>query len=158
MYEMEQVMPGETIEDPDSDPILRASDLRDAGRIVQARDLLKGLVDQDPRCLDAHAHLGMFEFDRSQQRALAHYEIGVSIGRCALGPDFHGVLAWDLIDNRSFLRCLHGAGLCLWRMKRFAEGEAIFDEMLWLNPSDNQGIRFLLPYVRRRERWRRDAY
>lgn len=28
-----------------------------------------------------------------------------------------------------------------------------FDRMLWLNPTDNQGIRFLLPQIRAGERW-----
>ena len=32
MYEMEQVPPGADPDDPDSDPILRANSLRDAGR------------------------------------------------------------------------------------------------------------------------------
>lgn len=30
--------------------------------------------------------------------------------------------------------------------------------LLWLNPSDNQGARFLIDSVRRREAWRPDAY
>jgi tetratricopeptide (TPR) repeat protein len=158
MYEMEQVLPGSDVQDADSDPILTATDLRDAGRLAEARQLLMRLIQDDPRCLDAYAHLGIFDFDKSPKRALLHYERGVEIGRHALGPGFHGVLAWGLIDNRPFLRCLHGLGLCLWRLQRFEEAEALFQEMLWLNPNDNQGVRFLLPHVRRRECWRRDAY
>jgi hypothetical protein len=32
----------------------------------------------------------------------------------------------------------------------------VFERMLWLNPSDNQGIRCLLPDVRARKAWMDD--
>jgi len=62
------------------------------------------------RCLDAHAHLGAFHFERRPARALLHYHVGVGIGRLSLGPDFGGVLPWGCLGNRPYLRCLHGAG------------------------------------------------
>ncbi|MFW6147480.1 MAG: hypothetical protein ACOC6B_03710 [Thermodesulfobacteriota bacterium] len=66
---------------------------------------------------------------------------------------FTGVLAWGLIDNRPFLRSMHGYGLCLWRLGRFDEAEHIFRQMLWLNPSDNQGVRFLIDEVKAKTAW-----
>jgi hypothetical protein len=48
---------------------------------------------------------------------------------------------------------MQGFGLCLWRLGRFEEAQAVFDRMLWLNPSDNQGIRFLIGDVRSRQSW-----
>lgn len=90
----------------------------------------------------AHSHLGSFVFDRRPQDAIRHYEVGLRIGELSLGDDFNGVLPWGWIDNRSFLRCLHGYGLCLWRLGRFDEAERLFDRMLWLNPSDNPGRAF----------------
>lgn len=48
---------------------------------------------------------------------------------------------------------MHGYGLCLWRLGRFEEAEHIFDRMLWLNPSDNQGARFLIDDVKARIGW-----
>jgi hypothetical protein len=47
-----------------------------------------------------------------------------------------------------------GFGICLWRLRRFKEARNIFERMLWLNPSDNQGVRFLLPDVRARRAWK----
>ena len=38
-------------------------------------------------------------------------------------------------------------------MERFDEAERVFERMLWLNPSDNQGARFLLRDVRARRPW-----
>jgi hypothetical protein len=48
---------------------------------------------------------------------------------------------------------MHGFGLCLWRLVRFDEAEHIFDRMIWLNPSDNQGVRFLIDEVRAKTAW-----
>ena len=57
------------------------------------------------------------------------------------------------IDNRLFLRCMHGFGLCPWRLSRFQEAAQIFDRLLWLNPADNQGVRLLVDHVRAKSRW-----
>jgi hypothetical protein len=43
--------------------------------------------------------------------------------------------------------------LCCWRLDRFEEAERIFERMLWLNPSDNQGARFLIGDVQARKAW-----
>jgi hypothetical protein len=147
MFEMEQVVPGADPEDFDSDPILEAAELRSAGDRRGAYKLLMGLLAKDLRCLDAHAHLGNLEFDRRPKQAVRHYEVGMMIGAFSLGKDFGGVLPWGLIDNRPFLRCVHGAGLCAWRLGDVRTAKAIFTKMLWLNPSDNQGARFHLAAV-----------
>jgi tetratricopeptide (TPR) repeat protein len=153
MFEMEQVLPGEDPDDPFDDPITRSNDLRNTGRRAEATKILMGLCQADLRCLDAHSHLGHLVFDHYPQDAIGHYEVGLRIGELPLGNDFSGVLLWSLIDNRPFLRCMHGYGLCLWRLGRFEEAERVFDRMLWLNPSDNQGVRFLLDEVKANTAW-----
>jgi len=153
MFEMEQVLPGENPDDPFNDPITRSNDLKDAGKRAEAIKILMELCQADLRCLDAHSHLGNFVFDHSPQVAIRHYEVGLRIGELSLGGDLTGVLPWGLIDNRPFLRCMHGYGLCLWRLGRFDEAEQIFQQMLWLNPSDNQGARFLIDEVKAKTAW-----
>lgn len=153
MFEMEQILPGEDPEDFDSDPIIQANDLREAGDVEGAWDLLSGVLEMDLRCLDAHAHLGSLMFDSSPFWAVNHYEAGVRIGELSLNPDFDVVLPWGCLDNRPFLRCLQGYGLCLWRLQRFEEAEKVFTRMLWFDPSENQGVRFILPKIRAREAW-----
>jgi len=153
-YEMEQVIP---VEDPDdlfSDPITESNDLNDAGLREEAYKLLMDLCKSDLRCLDAHSHLGSFFFDRGPEIAVRHYEVGLRIGELSLGEEFNGVLPWGFIDNRPFLRCMHGYGLCQWRLERFDEARLVFDRMLWLNPSDNQGIRFLIDEVSKGSNWK----
>jgi tetratricopeptide (TPR) repeat protein len=87
------------------------------------------------------------------QNAIRHYEVGMRIGELSLGNDFADVLQWGHSDNRPFLRCIHGYGLCLWRLGRFDEAIGVFDRMLWMNPSDNQGVRFLIDEVRAKTAW-----
>ena len=152
-FEMEQILPGDDPEDPDSDPILESNDLKAAGDYSGAYKILMELLESDSRCLDAHCHLGNLAFDHRPELAIKHYEVGVRIGELSLGKQFNGVLPWGLIDNRPFLRCLHGYGLCVWRLGQFEEAERIFERMLWLNPSDNQGARFLLNSIKDRKEW-----
>ena len=152
-FEMEQVLPGQDPEDPFSDPISESNESKDSGDIEGAYKILIDLCQADLRCLDAHSHLGNFVFHGRPKEAIRHYEAGLRIGELSLGEGFDGLLPWGWIDNRPFLRCMHGFGLCLWRLGRFEEAERIFDRMLWLNPSDNQGVRFLTGEVRARAAW-----
>ena len=152
-FEMEQVLPGADADDPFSDPITESNDRKDSGDSKGAYKILMDCCQADLRCLDAHAHLGNLVFDQLPKDAIRHYEAGVRIGELSLGEGFAGLLPWGRIDNRPFLRCMHGFGLCLWRLGRFQEADWIFDRMLWLNPSDNQGVRFLIGDVRAQVAW-----
>ena len=153
MFEMEQVLPGVDPEDFDSDPIVEASERNAAGDRVGARNILMNVLAEDLRCLDAHAHLGNFHFTRQPAQALRHYDMGMSIGALALGENFDGVLAWGLIDNRPFLRCMNGVGLCSWRLGKTREAAAVFRKILSLNPGDNQGARFNLAAIEAGKTW-----
>lgn len=152
-FEMEGVRPGVAPGDWDKDPIIEAIELRNSGDWLGARKQLMELLTEELRCLDAHAHLGSFNFDHQPSLALRHYEMGVRIGERSMGTNFDGLLVWGRLDNRPFMRCMHGYGLCLWRLERNDEAEEVFKRMLWLNPNDNQGIRFLLPQLRAGKRW-----
>lgn len=152
-YEMEQVLPGMKEDDYDSDPIREALELKDSGHFRKALNKLSDILEEDIRCIDAHSHLGLFKFDSCHEWAGLYYEVGVRIGEYSLGDGFNGLLSWGAIENRPFLRCLHGYGLCLWRAKRFKEAADVFNKMLWLNPNDNQGVRFLVPDVEAGRSW-----
>lgn len=158
-FEMQQVMPGvnpDEMDDPFDDPIVEAIEWKESGHFANAYNTLMRLCLADLRCLDAHAHLGNLLFDRHPRRAIRHYKVGTQIGEWSIGKDFTGLLPWRFMNNRPFLRCMQGLGLCLWRLQRFEEAEKVFSRILWLNPSDNQGIRFLIYPVRAKKRWRSD--
>jgi len=143
-------LPGE---DPDDNPTCTASELRAAGRAYVAHELLMKTLAKDLRVLDAHAGLGSMEFDERPRQALLHYEVGVRIGELSLPPDFDGLLTWAHLYNRAFLRCLHGYGLCLWRLGDSTTAKAVFERMLSFNPNDNQGVRFCWDDVRHGRSW-----
>ncbi len=153
MFAMEQVIPGENETDPFDDPILKAVELKESGHRAEARVSLMELCQADLRCLDAHAHLGGLIFDHRPAQAIRHYETGLRIGELSLDDNFTGVMPWSCMGNRPFLRCMHGYGLCLWRLDRFKEAELIFQRMLRLNPVDNQGVRFLIDKVNAETDW-----
>jgi tetratricopeptide repeat protein len=137
----------------DENPTCDAAELAQTGDLEGARELLMDVLCSDLRCIDGHAHLGNLEFEHSPERAMVHYEIGIRIGELSLPPGFDGVLVWGRIYNRPFLRCLHGYGLCLWRLGKLAEALQVFERILSLNPNDNQGVRFSWHDARRGRSW-----
>lgn len=153
-FEMQQVIPGgESPADPDY--ISYAMDRHKARDTDTAKMVLMRLLSQDLRCLDAFAHLGLIHFNSTTfALAVRYYEMGVRVGELSLGAGFSGVLPWGHIDNRPFLRCLHGYGLCLWRDDQYEAAAGVFERMLWLNPWDNLGVRFIIEKVRQRRPWK----
>ncbi len=143
-------LPGLSI---DENPTCHAAELAEAGDREGACALLMDVLGTDLRCLDAHAHLGNLAFDSSPERARVHYEIGMRIGELSLPAGFDGLLVWGRLHNRPFLRCLHGYGLCAWRMGRLDEARQVFERILALNPNDNQGVRFCWDDVRKGRSW-----
>lgn len=156
-FEMDHVLPGADPDDPDDDPILRAVEFKESGSGEEARRELMDVLVEDLRCLDAHAHLGNFAFRHFPERALRHYEVGMRIGDLSLPREFDGVLPWGAIDNRPFLRCLHGYGLALWKLGRFGEAAAALGRLLDLNPGDHQGAGFEVEEVRAGHPWQDPA-
>gem|GEM_PF-2284389 len=146
-WEMENILPGFDLDSFDC-PIGEGIDLMNAGDWDGAVKHMKGLLKMDARCLDAYAHLGNWYFEQDEPKdhntAKNYYKTGVAIGMKSMGSKVNDVFPWGLIDNRPFMRCLHGLGLCFYRQKMPNEALLIFSKMIWLNPSDNQGARFLV--------------
>jgi hypothetical protein len=140
-------------DDPEENATCDAAELCEIGRVAEANALLMETLGRDLRVLDAHAGLGNIIFERSPERAIVHYEIGVRIGELSIPEDFDGLLVWGRIYNRAFLRCLYGYGLCLWRLGNLVAAKTVFERILAFNPNDNQGIRFCWNDVRRGRSW-----
>ncbi len=99
-----------------------------------------------PDCADAYVLLAEEEAD-SLQRALELYQKGVTAGRRLLGEDYFEENAgyfWGLLETRPYMRAMEGKAACLWQMGRRQEVLEIYNEMLRLNPGDNQGVRYQL--------------
>lgn len=152
--EMEQVVPDPfTPLELEEDAILEAVMWRDAGDARHSEKLLSEMLRQDLRCVDAHAHLGNlamagYPARRAWGRAHRHYRVGVEIAERPLAPGGQDVTPKGLIDNRPYLRCLHGLGLASWALGDAEAAERLFARLLWRDPADGAGARFLVQAVR----------
>lgn len=98
-----------------------------------------------PDCADAYVLLAEAEEDLAVK--LAFLKQGVAAGERALGPatfqedagDF-----WGLLETRPYMRARAGLASCLWKLGRREEAVAHLQDMLRLNPGDNQGLRYAL--------------
>lgn len=97
-------------------------------------------------CADAYVLLAEEEADTAQ-RALKYYQQGVEAGKRALGEKYFKENVgyfWGLLETRPFMRALEGTANLWWNLNRRAEATKTYDEMLRLNPNDNQGVRYSL--------------
>jgi hypothetical protein len=156
-FEMEQVLPGVGPDDWDIDPISDAADLHRVGYDQKASRILRDLVQRDERCIDGWVHLGNIAFDtKGPKAAFELYDTAVAIGELSLPSGFVGVLPRGLIDNRPFLRALHGLGLCAWRQRRWSDAQTIYTNLLWTDGASTWTALECLTAVTAHQRWTRD--
>jgi hypothetical protein len=154
-FEMEQVIPGVGEDDWDVDPVADAAELHGAGYDREASQILRDLLAQDIRCIDAWVHLGNIAFrSTGPKAALDLYDTAVAIAEQCLPDGFSGVLPRGLIDNRPFHRALHGLGLCAWRQRRWTDAAVIFTNLAWIDGGQTSDAIECLRAVEAHERWR----
>ncbi|HEX9923330.1 MAG TPA: hypothetical protein VGD99_11775 [Anaerolineae bacterium] len=113
-----------------------------ARRLILAHEALS----ISPDCTDAYVLLAEEEAD-TVGRALEYYQQGVAAGERALGQDYFEENVgyfWGLMETRPYMRARQGLANTLWELDRKDEAAAHFQDMLRLNPGDNQGIRYSL--------------
>lgn len=98
-----------------------------------------------PDCADAYNLLA--DFAGTLESRTAIYRGGVAAGERALGEkafkDDVGYF-WGLLETRPYMRARAGLAQCLWELGKRDEAISHYQDMLRLNPGDNQGIRYLL--------------
>ncbi|OGS18000.1 MAG: hypothetical protein A3J70_06905, partial [Elusimicrobia bacterium RIFCSPHIGHO2_02_FULL_61_10] len=111
-------------------------------RVDLARDALKISPDSaDAYCLLAE------ETARSLEEARDLYQKAVEAGERSLGKEFFEANAgqfWGMVESRPYMRARAQLAACLWRLGNREEAVQHYQEMLKLNPNDNQGIRYIL--------------
>ena len=111
-------------------------------RVALARKALK----VSPLCADAYVLLAR-ETARNLDEAIDFYVQGLEAGEKALGKaafrDDVG-LFWGILETRPYMRARHGLAQALWDKGLRDEAVEHYQEMLRLNPNDNQGIRYPL--------------
>ncbi|MBV7529264.1 tetratricopeptide repeat protein [Chitinophaga sp. sic0106] len=112
-----------------------------------AEMMLKAIIKEHPFHLDAYNYLSVAF--RNQEKVFESYlvaEKGYRIGKECFPEDFQineAILPYVNSDNRPFLRACHIWGLELQFNEEFDRAIEIYDQMLQLNPLDNQGARHL---------------
>jgi tetratricopeptide (TPR) repeat protein len=99
-----------------------------------------------PLCADAHVMLAQEEAETLAQR-IAAYRAGVAAGEKALGRqtfEEDAGMFWGILETRPYMRARHGLAGALWEAGERDEAIGHFQDMLRLNPNDNQGIRYEL--------------
>jgi tetratricopeptide (TPR) repeat protein len=146
MRELVRSLQGETgrhtPSDQAQDILAQAYDEPDERRRVQ---LAQEALTVCPDCADAYVLLA--EHARNRKQALELYEKGVAAGERALGPDaFREDVGhfWGLLETRPYMRARLGLAHALWTAGRRDEAVRHLQDMLRLNPGDNQGVRYTL--------------
>ncbi|MBY0395217.1 MAG: hypothetical protein K2X91_01950, partial [Thermoleophilia bacterium] len=108
-------------------------------------ELARSAIELWPDCADAFVLLA--EHASSPKAALAYYVQGVEAGARDIGPAGFGLATghfWGLLPTRPYMRARLGQAQMLWMMGRRDESVDHYQQLLQLNPNDNQGVRYLL--------------
>lgn len=142
---------GEEARRPPSGPEEEAQELvseamgaRGRRQVALARRALKLWPD----CADAYVILAHREPEVDRAREL--FALGVAAGERALGPEVFRESAghfWGLVRTRPYMRARFGLAEILWHDERREEAIEHFQELLRLNPEDNQGVRYQLAHA-----------
>lgn len=151
----------------------KAIGLAERGDLTRAEAVLRRAVKTRPWGIDEYAHLGILTLMRHDggelsdtpppaspharrallDEALGYFEAAVSIGEALLPQPFTGLLPKDDGTNNAFYRAVGGLAQTLWRLERLNAAERTLLSLLYINPLDNYGARYLLPLVRSGQSW-----
>lgn len=109
-------------------------------------ELAKKALELSPRCADAFVLLAQHS-RRGSDKELDLWRRAVTAGEDALGPagfmDFAGAF-WGFLETRPYMRARFGLARALWSRGKHDDAVNHLQEMLELNPGDNQGVRHIL--------------
>ena len=105
--------------------------------------LLRSALERDADCSTARIELADVEFQNGNWKScLASYD-EVIARELPRWHDRHPEW-WTNRETRPLLRALYGRGMTLWHQGRHAEAAEQFENLLFLNTRDNQGVRFFI--------------
>lgn len=108
--------------------------------------LAKKALELSPLCADAYTMLAL-ETATTPAEKIELFRKAVEAGEKALGKQtFRECIGhfWGFVETRPYMRARHYLAMTLWENGERDEAVAQYQEMLELNPNDNQGIRYLL--------------
>ncbi|MEH7545165.1 SEC-C metal-binding domain-containing protein [Neobacillus vireti] len=111
----------------------------------QRYKLAEKALKLNPNCVDAYVILA--EKTKSLEEAILLYEKGIQAGERDLGKNFfkeNKGYFWGLLETRPFMRAKLHYAEALSVQGKVAQAARQYEELLELNPMDNQGVRFSL--------------
>ncbi|MEH7440590.1 SEC-C metal-binding domain-containing protein [Neobacillus drentensis] len=107
--------------------------------------LAENALALNPNCVDAYVILA--EKTKSLEDAILMYEKGIQAGERELGKEFfkeNKGYFWGLTETRPFMRAKQHYAEALSLLGKVDEAIGQYEELLELNPMDNQGVRYSL--------------
>ncbi|WP_347488419.1 tetratricopeptide repeat protein [Desulfoscipio sp. XC116] len=116
----------------------------------KAKRIFNSIIQECPYFIDVHNHLAMIEWDAGNIiRAESHYSQAYEIGRSVLSADFRGKLPWGWVENRPFLRAIHGLALVKLRQDDIKNAQKLLDWLIKLEPEDFLGVRSIIKDIKK---------
>lgn len=120
------------------DLVLKAYNLPPA----EGKKIAEEALQLNEDCIDAYEYLGVTE--NSLEKSAEFFTKGIEIGRkLFLGENlekYEGEF-WGMHETRPFMRCLYYFSDCLYEMDKKQKTVEVLEELILLNPNDNQGVR-----------------
>jgi len=120
-------------------------DAWDSESTEQRKRLARKAIELDPNCTDAYGILA--EESKSYEKKNEYYQKGLDVFRKKYGKKYFSKnigLFWGLSETRPFMRLSAEYGQLLWDNQKKGEALKIYEDLLRLNPNDNQGLRYIL--------------
>lgn len=139
---------------PQGDPVFEATQMEPKKRY----DSLARLWEKLPQCIDALVHMGSMNFDSSAtfRGAFNCFMGAIFIAEQKTPLDDEAQFTWSCHTNRPYLRAILALACWYWKNEDFAKAEDLAKKLLRLNPMDNQGARFILDAIEKKEVYRPD--
>ena len=108
----------------------------------KAKANIEKALKLDPDCIEAYEFLALHT--PVPERAINYIKIAIDIGRHRFGGEYldkNKGYFWGLHETRTYMRCLLLYADMLNEAGEQKKSIAVMEEMLELNPNDNQGVR-----------------
>ncbi len=121
-----------------------AMKILDAGEIESAKKLLRSILRQDINFIDAYNGLVLVYMDEGDNEKAKEYA-GLAYKKTRkIFSKWPKDMHWGDIDNRKYLRAICNEAIYLHEGGEIEKAEELYKLLLKMNPSDNQGVRYLL--------------
>ena len=123
-------------------------DAWDEGDTISGIKIAYQALELSPFCADALNYLSLYSKYYEEKYFLS--KRAVLVGKAALGDLYikkNTGHFWGILETRPYMRALVGLADCYWHRREFEQAIKIYREMLNLNPSNNQGVRYALGYL-----------